>query len=85
MAIDTIVTYIMINYTFSEMCSHYMALFYFKESISSKDGFIALRCLVGACKSGKAVMGEHSTSKDQGDFYLKTNSKQPYARGSIDC
>lgn len=77
-------------------CSHNRALTIFVESINS-DQFYGIKCADGfddiqqqECQSSPdfAVMGDHPNKlyNAVGVFYLKTNSKFPYARGkTISC
>ncbi|XP_031833782.1 pancreatic triacylglycerol lipase-like [Nomia melanderi] len=73
------------------VCSHPRSFEYFAESINSKVKFWGLNCnsynnfLKGACRSNaRAIMGGLKTSfNDKGTYFLKTNSRSPFAQGAI--
>ena len=71
-------------------CSHSLSYEYFAESINSRAGFLSARCSsyadfnMGRCKSNTAFMGGVEPNLNvNGNYYLKTNMKAPYARGVL--
>lgn len=71
----------------SGACAHNRSPTYYAESVVSQN-FVGAECgSYSNYKKGKcadavhAPMGEWTSSSVTGDFYLKTNSKSPYAQG----
>lgn len=71
-------------------CSHARSYQYFAESINSKIGFIGVQCsnyidyLQNKCANNpRGIMGGAKPQAGlKGSYYLKTNDKAPFARGS---
>lgn len=74
----------------SVVCSHNRAWRYYVESINNPWGFPATRCLrwrpnLRSCTWKKdAVMGFATDPRTRGIFYLRTNSRTPFARNLTD-
>ncbi|KAH0547393.1 hypothetical protein KQX54_019099 [Cotesia glomerata] len=72
------------------VCSHNRAWRYYVESINNPWGFPATRCLrwrpnLRSCTWKKdAVMGFATDPRTRGIFYLRTNSRTPFARNFTD-
>ncbi|XP_068139964.1 pancreatic triacylglycerol lipase-like [Drosophila tropicalis] len=73
-------------------CNHERAPIYYAESINSTKGFWGRRCsswliyLIGLCptQGSQAQMGYHVEKGIQGSYFLKTDSKSPYALGKTE-
>ncbi|XP_055712257.1 phospholipase A1-like isoform X2 [Phlebotomus papatasi] len=71
-------------------CNHVRAPIYFAESINSSRGFWGYKCphwyayILGFCrKYGEtALMGFHTPNDTRGLYFVRTNSKPPYAKGN---
>jgi Lipase len=70
-------------------CSHHRCADYYTESIRTQVGFYGRKCrsylyyIFGLC-SGEAattLAGAHCGKDTRGMYFVKTNSKYPYARG----
>ncbi|CAG9110804.1 unnamed protein product [Plutella xylostella] len=68
-------------------CSHFRSSYYFAESILH-GGFTAVRCgsladfLTERCRGGdRQRMGDRTSDRARGMYYLRTNILPPYSRG----
>lgn len=72
--------------SFIAACSHSRAYEYFAESIGD-NRFDSVQCestaqlSLGTCSGPHALMGDHINHTARGIYYLKTNSKFPFAKG----
>ncbi|XP_045485483.1 pancreatic triacylglycerol lipase [Pieris rapae] len=75
---------------FLELCSHARAIYYYAESINSKEAFPAVESK--SCRDWKAkksiddeddiiYMGDNIDRNTTGIFYLRTNSDRPFGKG----
>ncbi|XP_026315683.1 pancreatic triacylglycerol lipase-like isoform X2 [Hyposmocoma kahamanoa] len=80
--------------THANVCSHTRAVQYFAESINTKVGFYGMKCntwfgyIIGLCKlfhgnEAKKLFGEYVPLNANGLYYFPTNSKPPFAIGSL--
>lgn len=74
-----------LNYI-TEACSHGRSWEYFAESIKDNDAFLAIECNTwkefshGECANNSVItMGIAAPVTARGIYYLKTDSKPPYA------
>ena len=69
-------------------CCHQRSHQYFAESLTSQLGFKGVRCenfnkyKTGACYDDKVLMGGNKKASPSGKFYLVTNARFPFAKGS---
>lgn len=62
---------------------------YFAESIHPETEFLSTKCssvlefVSNTCSKETAIMGDRVSTSANGTYYLKTNSKEPFAMNNV--